>query len=149
MTSSCEPRCHCHATTARLMFQVAALVTIAPLAACGMSGTLKRLSLVQSAVAQTAGTTAGFVSVNLTNGRYLTLAIDNWAPTAGSDDARDKALMLAKAAYAAYDLRSTLEGVTVTFPTVNKMMFVVTVRRVGDGQAFRFRSSTEDFEPLD
>src|SRR5262249_24406056 len=130
-----------HFASFRVAFQVAAILTATSLPACGISETVRRLWSVQAAVARAAGTVHGSVSANLTNGRYLSIAIDNWAQAEQSDEERDKALMLAKAAYAAYDLRSTLERVTVTFPTVHKALFLVSVRRLAEGHAFQFRSS--------
>jgi predicted Zn-dependent protease len=124
----------------RAALQLMAVLTIASLAGCGAE-TAGRLSSVQAAVAHAAGAARGAVSVNLTRGRYLAVAIENGAPAERSGGERAKALMLARAAYAAYDLRSTLERVTVAFPTVRKTLFVLSVRRLEDGQAFQFRSS--------
>jgi predicted Zn-dependent protease len=139
MTSMVEHRRQ--SVAVRLAFQMAAILTLISLPACGFPETIRRLWRVQAAVAHAAGTGSGAVSVNLANGRYLVIAIDNPARSERPDQVREKALMLAKAAYAAYDLRSTLEQVTVTFPTVHTALFLVTVRRVGAEDAFRFRSS--------
>lgn len=125
----------------RLAFQMAAILTVISLPACGFPETIRRLWAVQAAVAHAAGTGSGAVSVHLANGRYLAIAVDNSAQSERPDQERDTALMLAKGAYAAYDLRSTLEQVTVTFPTVHTALFFVTVRRVSAEHAFRFRSS--------
>jgi predicted Zn-dependent protease len=130
-----------HFASVRMPFQVVAVLTAISLPACGSSKTVRRLSLVRAAVARAAGTASESVSVNLTSGRYLAIAVDNWAWAGRADGQRDKALMLAKAAYAAYDLRSTLERVTLTFPTVHKAMFLVSNRHVAEGDVFQFRPS--------
>jgi predicted Zn-dependent protease len=109
------------------------VLTAISLPACGSSGTVRRLRSVRAAVARSAGTASESVSVNLTSGRYLVIAVDNWAWAGQADEQRDKALMLAKAAYLAYDLRSTLEQVTLTFP--------VSIRHVAEGDVFQFRPS--------
>jgi predicted Zn-dependent protease len=122
-------------------FQLVAVLTAISLTACGSSRTVRRLRPVRAAVGRTAGAASESVSVNLTSGRYLAVAVDNWAWAGQADGQRDKALMLAKAAYAAYDLRSTLERVTLTFPTVRKAMFLVSIRHVAEGDVFQFRPS--------
>jgi hypothetical protein len=130
-----------HFTSVRMPFQLVAVLTAISLTACGSSRTVRRLRPVRAAVGRTAGAASESVSVNLTSGRYLAVAVDNWAWAGQADGQRDKALMLAKAAYAAYDLRSTLERVTLTFPTVRKAMFLVSIRHVAEGDVFQFRPS--------
>lgn len=127
-----------HFASVGLPFRVAAVLAAISLPACESSRTLGRLWPVQAAVARAAATARESVSVNLTNDRYLTVEIDNRAGAGRADGQRDKALMLAKAAYAAYDWRSALERVTITFPTVHKGMFLVSIRRVADGDVFQF-----------
>jgi archaemetzincin len=124
----------------RAAFQLTAVLTIASLAGCEAEPS-GRLSSVQAAVAHAAGTARGAVSVNLTDGRHLVVAIENGASAERSGGEPDTALTVARAAYAAYDLRSTLERVIVAFPTVRKTLFVISVRRLEDGHVFQFRSS--------
>jgi predicted Zn-dependent protease len=125
----------------RLPCQVMAVLAAISLVSCGMSETLQRIWSVRAAVVRVAGTGGASVSVNLRNARYLAISVDNRAQAGRPDEERDVALTLAKAAYAAYDLRSTLEQVTVAFPSVHKAMFFVTVRRVAKEDIFQFRPS--------
>jgi predicted Zn-dependent protease len=125
----------------RAALRAAAILGVVSLSACAITDTLRELLLVQAAVAQASGAAVGSVSVIVANHRDLTVSIDNWREAERSDKKRDLALILAKAAYAAYGLRAALEHVTVRFSTVHTALFIVTVRRVADGQSFQFRSS--------
>lgn len=92
-----------------------AVLTAISLPGCGSPTTVRRLRPVRAAVARSAGIASESVSVNLTSDRLLAISVDNWAQAGRADGRRDKALMLAKAAYAAYDWRSTLDRVTLSF----------------------------------
>jgi predicted Zn-dependent protease len=82
------------------------------------------------------------VTVNLANGRYLIIGIPN-SPIRelSPDEKRRRALEIATAGYATYALRSTLQQVNVVFPTVRRSVLFLWVNRVGNDDAFSFRTS--------
>jgi hypothetical protein len=119
---------------------VVVILALVGLTACGIPEMMRRLGPVRAAAIQAAGPGVSAVSINLINGRYLAIIIDYPQDIEdGLDKSRDKALGVAKAAFAAYDRRSTLDQVTVAFATIRTAFFVVTIRR--DGNAFVFRPS--------
>jgi predicted Zn-dependent protease len=92
-------------------------------------------------VAHAATTTGGDVSVNLLSGRYLTVAVARSTRARSADDEQDRARLIARVAYAAYDRRAAVDTVTVTFPTVTHALFILSSTRVGERDRFRFRAS--------
>ena len=127
--------------TARRRLQMMVVLAAVAFPACGFLATLPRLQAVRTAVARAVGAGGGDISVNLTNGRHLTIAVTNTTRAGHPVGERGRAQSLARIAYAAYDLRSTLETITVTFPTVGKILLFVSISHLGDGDVFRFQAS--------
>jgi predicted Zn-dependent protease len=120
----------------KAIFVLALLVT-----SCGaLSQSLNALRTVQQAVVRLANTPD--VTVNLNNGRALTIGIVN-SPLKdlGPDEKLEKALEIATLGYGTYPLRSTLERVNVVFPTSRRYLLFASVNRVGDGDSLSFPSS--------
>jgi hypothetical protein len=94
------------------------------------------LFAVQQAVVKATGHTA--VKVNLTNGRFLTVAMTNPPFASLSDDARRaKAQAIAQVAFDTYPARASLESVSVAFVKYKVTFFVFTYTDATDAFTFK------------
>ena len=122
--------------------RIHALVVIALVltAACDVTeravSSVRDLHAVQQAVVKATGHTA--VKVNLTNGRFLTIAMTN-APFASlPDDARRaKAQAIAQVAFDTYPPRASLESVSVAFVKYKVTFFIFTYTDAADAFTFK------------
>ena len=121
---------------------IGGVVLIALVLAAGCDGarravsSVRDLHAVQQAVVKATGHTA--VRINLTNGRFLTVAMTN-APFASlPDDARRaKARAIAQLAFDTYPPRASLESVSVAFVKYKVTFFIFTYTDAADAFTFK------------
>lgn len=109
-------------------------------AACDVTeravSSVRDLFAVQQAVVKATGHAA--VKINLTNGRFLRVAMTNSPFATLPDDARRaKAQAIARVAFDAYPPRTSLESVSVVFVKYKVTFFVFTYTDVTDAFTFK------------
>jgi hypothetical protein len=109
-------------------------------AACDLAGravsSVRDLAAVQQAVVKATGHTA--VKANLTNGRFLGVAMTNSPFASLPDDARRaKAQAIARVAFDAYPPRASLESVSVAFVKYKVTFFIFTYTDAADAFTFK------------